>query len=176
MCNLHVAWPVQTHSMCAPPPSSISGSASVGVLYTSILLQLPQRMVFPILLASLQRTQLAMEPSVMSLTSQMNYVSFTAVQSNIIHGSICSLQTKKSAVSLTSLCCDIALMQHIHVYLWTNHLYLLRTVEMLRTAILITYLLAKDSAQYSQSFQLVTPLILKLQDCCGTLWICAASL
>ena len=54
--------------------------------YTSVL-QLPQRMVFPTLLASLQRTQLAMEPSVMSLTSQMNYVSFTAIQSNVIHGS-----------------------------------------------------------------------------------------
>ena len=82
---------------CVPPPSSISGSAPLSVLYTSILLQLPQRMVFPILLASLQRTQLAMEPSVMSLTSQMNYVSFTAVQSSIIRGSICSisLQIKK---------------------------------------------------------------------------------
>ena len=79
------------------PPSSISGTTRVSVLYTSILLQLPQRMVFPILLASLQRIQLAMELSAMSLTSQMNYVSFTAVQSNIIHGSICSisLQTKK---------------------------------------------------------------------------------
>ena len=75
------------------------------VLYISILLQLPQRLVFPTLLASLQRTQLAMEPSVMSLTSQMNYVSFTAVQSNIIHGSICSVssQTNNSAVSLSSL-------------------------------------------------------------------------
>ena len=47
---------------------------------------------------------------------------------------------------------------------------------MLRTATLITYLLAKDSAQYRQSFQRGTPLILKLQDCCGTLRICAASL
>ena len=90
MRNLRIAWPVQTHSMCAPPPSSISGSAPVSVLYTSIL-QLPQKMVFPILLASLQRTQLAMGLSVMSLTSQMNYVSFTAVQSNIICGSICSI-------------------------------------------------------------------------------------
>ena len=68
-------------------------------------LPLLQGMVFPTLLASLQRTQLVMELSVMSLTSQMNYVSFIAVQSNIIHGSICSvsLQTNNSAVSLTSL-------------------------------------------------------------------------
>ena len=48
-------------------------------LYCTLLLSLPQRRVFPTLLASLQRTQLAMEQSVMSLTSQTNLVSFNAI-------------------------------------------------------------------------------------------------
>ena len=49
------------------------------LLVYCLLLQLSQRMVFPTFLASLQRTQLAMELSVMSLTSQMSLVSFNAV-------------------------------------------------------------------------------------------------
>ena len=53
-------------------------------LFTYVPFQSPQRLVFPILLASLLRTQLAMELSVMSLTSQMSSVCSTTVHSNII--------------------------------------------------------------------------------------------
>ena len=87
----------------------------------------------------------------MSLTSQMSSVSFTAVESNRDHGSICSLQTSNRAVSLTSLavtCTDATYtcgpMNELFVLLATC--YILH-VEMLRTAPLITYLLAKPSAQ-----------------------------
>ena len=49
------------------------------LLLYCLLLQLPQGMVFPTLLASLERTRLAMGLSVMSLTSQMSSVSLQPV-------------------------------------------------------------------------------------------------
>ena len=62
-------------------------------------------MVFPILLASLQRTQLAMELSVISPTSQMNYVRLTAYyfnQNALNVTPIISLNVKYSKTSLIS--------------------------------------------------------------------------
>ena len=54
------------------------------LLYYCLLLQLSQRMVFPTLLASLQRTQLAMELSVMSLTSQMSLVGLAILITSVV--------------------------------------------------------------------------------------------
>ena len=54
------------------------------LLYYCLLLQLPQRMVFPTFLASLQRTRLAMELSVMSLTSQMSLVGLGILITSVV--------------------------------------------------------------------------------------------
>ena len=84
-----------------------------------------QRMVFPTLLASLLRTQLAMEPSVMLLTSQMSLVSFVAIQSMIICCCriVNSLQTSVFRQSATLLvykgqpypCSQASLLRNLNV-------------------------------------------------------------
>ena len=95
-----------------------------------------------------------LELSAVSLTSQMNYVRSIDLQSNIIHGSVCSIK-------LIFTCCDIALM---NIYMCTyetticSACNLLHTMDFLRTAIQMTYSLANHSAQYSQTFCLGTAL------------------